>query len=127
MALAAAVAGRGCQSEVDGPTDAVRAFLDASKNGDRATVFKLLGPKTHTRLEVAAKRATELVGGERRYEAADMLRPMQASSGITFETLSQNNEEAIVELTDSTGLRSKVRLLLIDKKWRIELDRPEAQ
>jgi hypothetical protein len=46
MALAAAVAGRGCNNRSDGATDAVRSFVAAAASGDRKTIvsaFKTLG------------------------------------------------------------------------------------
>ena len=65
MALAASFAGRSCRVTQPGPEAAVREMMHAAKTGDRDAVFALLAPATRSRLEVEAKRATDLVGAAR--------------------------------------------------------------
>src|SRR5688500_17229047 len=73
MAVAAAVAGRSCRVSQPGPEGAVRDMLQAAKTGDRETVFAMLTPQTQARLEVEARRATDLVGASIRYTAKDLV------------------------------------------------------
>lgn len=123
MALAAAVAGRGCQSDLDGPTEAARAFATAAAAGDRSAMLEMLGPQTLERLESAAARATELVGGEGRYQARDMLQPLsERRSPISIVNMGRDGDRASLSLTDHRGEKSTITAVLVEKKWLIELD-----
>lgn len=73
MALAAAVAGRGCQVDENTPTGVVQSFADAVRADDRQALYELLGPQTRKALDVAAQRATDLVGGAERFGPLDMI------------------------------------------------------
>ncbi|MBK9071530.1 MAG: hypothetical protein IPL79_11075 [Myxococcales bacterium] len=73
FALAAAVVGRSCRWNTSAPEEVATQFVAASKARDREAVFALLSPATRARLAAQAERATNLVGGSRRYEALDMI------------------------------------------------------
>ena len=122
MALAAAVAGRGCQNESDGPSDVVRSFIEHAREGDKAALFRMLGPESRERLRSAAARANELVGGERRYQPQDMLQPMRSGPGdLKIRTVKKQGDEALVSLTSSAGYFDEVRVVHIDDRWLIEI------
>jgi hypothetical protein len=123
MALAAAVAGRSCRVTQPGPEAAVREMLHAAKTGDRDAVFTLLAPATRSRLEVEAKRATDLVGAATRYTAKDLL-SIGSSDGVAAPTditvLEERGDHASVEVVSPAG-RARIELLKVDGRWRIEL------
>jgi hypothetical protein len=123
MALAAAVAGRSCRVTQPGPEAAVREMLHAAKTGDRDAVFALLSPATRSRLEVEAKRATDLVGAATRYTAKDLL-SIGSSDGIAAPTditvLEERGDRASVEVVSPAG-RARIELIKIDGRWRIDL------
>ena len=123
MALAASFAGRSCRVTQPGPEAAVREMLHAAKTGDRDAVFTLLAPATRSRLEVEAKRATDLVGAATRYTAKDLL-SIGSSDGIAAPTditvLEERGDHATVEVVSPAG-RARIELLKIDGRWRIEL------
>ena len=124
VALALAVAGRSCDVDDSSPQAAVRDFSDAANAGDREAVFGLLGPETQQRLEAAAQRATDLVGGARRYQALDMIsisRSSDASPPKDFILRSQSEGRAIVEIVGSSGERAQVHVVKVKGRWRIEL------
>jgi hypothetical protein len=125
MALAAAVAGRSCRVTPPGPEVAVHEMLQAARTGDRDAVFALLSPETHTRLEVEAKRATDLVGAAHRYTAKDLV-SIGSSDGEPAPTditvLEERGDRATVEVVSPTG-RSRVELVRIDGRWFIDLPR----
>lgn len=122
MALAAAVAGRGCNNHRDGATEAVRSFVAASAAGDRDKLLNMLGPKTLARLDEAAARTTKLVGGEGRYAARDMLQPvMGAPAALTIVNMGRDGDTASLSITDRRGVKTAVTAVLIDGQWRIEL------
>lgn len=123
MALAASFAGRSCRVTQPGPEAAVRAMLHAAKTGDRDAVFTLLAPATRSRLEVEAKRATDLVGAATRYTAKDLL-SIGSSDGIAAPTditvVEERGDHATVEVVSPAG-RARIELLKVNGRWRIEL------
>ncbi|MBA3396203.1 MAG: DUF4878 domain-containing protein [Deltaproteobacteria bacterium] len=123
MALAAAVAGRSCRVSQPGPEAAVRGVLQAAKTGDRDTVFEMLTPATQQRLEVEARRATDLVGAAIRYTAKDLV-SIGSSDGVAAPTditvLEERNDRAVVEVVSPSG-RARMQLVKIDGRWRVDL------
>jgi hypothetical protein len=123
MAVAAAVAGRSCRVSQPGPEAAVRNMLQAAKNLDRDTVFELLAPATQARLELEAKRATDLVGASMRFTAKDLV-SVGSSDGVAAPTditvLEERGDRAVVEVVSPSG-RSRTELVLVEGRWRIEL------
>jgi hypothetical protein len=123
MAVAAAVAGRSCRVSQPGPEAAVRDMLQAAKTGDLDTVFDMLAPGTQARLEVEARRATDLVGASIRYTAKDLV-SIGASDNIATPTditvIEELEDRAIVEMVSPAG-RSRMQLVKIDGRWKIEI------
>lgn len=123
MAVAAAVAGRSCRVSQPGPEAAVRDMLQAAKTGDLDTVFDMLAPGTQARLEVEARRATDLVGASIRYTAKDLV-SIGASDNIAAPTditvIEELEDRAIVEMVSPAG-RSRMQLVKIDGRWKIEI------
>ncbi len=122
MALAAAVAGRGCNETEDGPTAALRVFVATAAAGDRDALLEMLGPKSRIKLEQAANKATKLVGGERRYEARDMIQPVSGGAGdISIVSMGRDGDTATMSVTDASGSKSLVTAVYVDGSWLIEL------
>lgn len=123
MAVAAAVAGRSCRVSQPGPEAAVRDMLQAAKTGDRDTVFTLLAPRTRVRLELEAKRATDLVGASMRFTAKDLV-SVGSSDGVAAPTditvLEELGDRAVVEVVSPSG-RSRMDLVRVDGRWLIDL------
>ena len=123
MAVAAAVAGRSCRVSPPGPEAAVRDMMQAAKAGDREAVFDMLAPNTRARLEVEARRATDLVGASVRYTAKDLV-SIGGSENIAPPTditvLEEQGDRAVVEVVSPAG-RSRVQLVKIDGRWKIEI------
>lgn len=124
MALAAAVAGRGCRVDAGTPGGVVASFIEASRADDRETLYQLLGPHTRAWLDDAARRATDLAGGAKRFGPLDMIGISENThiappEKIVVEELSGG--EARVELVRPSGQRSELHIVEIDGQWRIEL------
>jgi hypothetical protein len=123
MAIAAAMAGRSCRVSQPGPEAAVRDILQAAKTGDRDAVFDMLSPVTRARLDVEARRATDLVGASIRYTAKDLV-SIGSSENIAAPTditvLEEHEDRAVVELVSPAG-RSRMQLVKIDGRWKIEI------
>jgi len=122
VAFAVAAAGRGCVG-APGPDAAVRAFVDASRAGDRQAVFDLLGPQTQQRLEERARSATDLVGSSVRYTPLDLI-SIAASDDeparIELHTVEERGDHAVVEVVSGAG-RDRIGLVRVDGRWRVEL------
>lgn len=123
MALAAAVAGRGCRVTQPGPEAAVRDMIQAAKTGDRELVFSLLSDATRDRLAAEARRATDLVGASQRYTAKDLI-SIGSSDGVADPTditvLEERGDHAVVEVVSGAG-RARVELIKVAGRWRIDL------
>jgi hypothetical protein len=123
VALAAAVAGRSCRVTQPGPEAAVSDMLQAAKTGDRDAVFDLLTPATRERLDVEARRATDLVGASQRYTARDLI-SIGSSDGVAEPTditvIEERGERAVVEVVSPTG-RARLELVKHEGRWRIDL------
>jgi hypothetical protein len=101
----------------------VRDLLQAARTGDRELVFELLAPSTRARLDAQAARATDLVGAATRYTAKDLISigasdPSAIPTHITV--IEQRADTAVVEIVSAAG-RSRVQLLKIDGRWRVDL------
>jgi hypothetical protein len=124
VALAVAVAGRSCDVDNDSPRAAARDFATVASAGDRSAVFRLLGPETQKRLEQAAKRATDLVGGSRRYSPLDMISISRSSDTPPpndFILRERSESRATVEIVSASGERARVQVVKVGGQWRIEL------
>lgn len=123
MAVAAAVAGRSCRVSQPGPEAAVRDMMQAAKTGDRDTVFDMLTPRTRARLEVEARRATDLVGASIRYTAKDLV-SIGSSDNIAAPTditvLEEHDDRATVEVVSPAG-RSRMSLVKVEGRWKIDI------
>jgi len=126
MAVAAAVAGRSCRVSQPGPEAAVRDMLQAAKTGDLDTVFDMLAPQTRARLEVEARRATDLVGASIRYTAKDLVSLSSSSENIPAPTditvLEELEDRAVVEVVSPAG-RARMQLVKVEGRWKIDLPR----
>lgn len=123
MALAAAVAGRSCQVNKPGPEMTVRDLLQAAHTGNRDLVFELLTPATRARLEAEATRATDLVSSAVRYTAKDLISigaSDERSAPTDITVIEQRGDHAVVEIVSPAG-RSRVQLVEIDGRWRVDL------
>lgn len=123
MAVAAAVAGRSCRVSQPGPEAVVRDMLQAAKTGDRDTVFDLLTPQTQARLEVEARRATDLVGAATRFTAKDLV-SVGSSEGVAPPTditvLEELGDHAVVEVVSPAG-RSRMTVVRLAGRWLVDL------
>lgn len=101
----------------------VRDLLQAAKTNDRDLVFELLTPDTQARLEAEAKRATDLVGAARRYDAKDLI-SIGASDSVAMPTditvIEERGEHAVVEIVSPAG-RSRLQLQRVGGRWRVDL------
>lgn len=121
VALAAAVAGRGCSSEDDTPEGAVRAFVAAARAGDHEALFELLGPATRARLERSAVHLGILTGEGRPASPSELIRVDAERGGpVDVQVLSERGDRAVVRVRGDEE-EGRLELVRVDGHWRIEL------
>lgn len=128
VALAAAMAGKGCRVDDDSPEGVARSFAAAARAGDREAVYKMLGPDTKARLAEAAKRATALVGGSRRFQPLDLVgvsKPGETPAPKEFELVSADGDSAVVRIVTVDDESHQLNLVKIHGEWKVEV--PEYQ
>lgn len=123
IALAVAVVGRGCRVGEAGPENAVRAFIQAARAGDRQALFELLSPDTQRRLEDQAQKSTRLVSASVRYRALDLINvgvidDPPAPSEV--ELVEQSGDHATVRI-DGAGGTAQISVIRVDGSWRLDL------
>ena len=124
MAFAAAMAGRGCRDDMDGPTGAVRQMVTAARAGDGAAVFNLLSPETQERLAAESQRATDLAGSADRYDALNLISIGRTDEGTgpkDYKLIEQSSGVALVEVISHGGLREQIRVVKVGSRWLIDL------
>ena len=122
VALAASMAGRGCNLDGDGPEGVIRKLVNARSLADRSVVYDLLGPKTKAALEIEARRATDLVGGWKRFDPVELIGVGEASAVSTpAYAIQEKDDFLIVEMPRPDGSESQLILLEIDGQWKIEI------
>jgi hypothetical protein len=113
----------GCNAGTRSPAGAARALAEASQAGDRAAVWRLLGPKTRARLEADAARAGVLAG-RRPVPPEQML----AVGWFTprwqpeeFHVRSRSGDQAVVEVVGPHGESETVDCTRVGGEWKVEL------
>ena len=112
-----------CSAGTRSPAGAVRALSEAAADGDRAEVWRLLGPRTRARLEADARRVAEL-SGRRQVSPEEMLAvgwyPPTIHAADVRE-LERNGDAATVEVVGRGGERERVSCVREGGAWKVEL------
>lgn len=119
LALALAA---GCGRGPTSPRAIVAAFAEATRAGQAARAYQLLGPRTRARLTADAERAA--LSARRPFKPWELLAvgwnaPRHAASGFT--EVSRLGERAVVEVALADGASERVELVREDGQWKIEL------
>jgi hypothetical protein len=113
----------GCSAGTRSAAGAVRALTEAAQAGDRAEVWRLVGPATRARLEEDARRAAALAGGSpvapERLLAVGWFAPSFRLEEA--RELSQDGDRAVVEARGAGGRREQVTCVRVDGQWKVEL------
>ena len=107
------VLGVGCSKESE-PVSVARSFADTARRGDVDGMLAVIEGPAVERLEAAAERASDHVGGRRSIEAAEMLQIVGVDRSVAVagaELLDDNGERAHVELTMTDGRTLRLELV----------------
>ncbi len=125
VVLAVTIAGRGCGADDETPVGAVRAFVSAARAGDRAAVYELLGPRTRAHLEAQTQKATEYVGGSRRFAPTELMSvtsgDLERPAPRDYLLRERDGETAVVEIVGADGTHTPTTVVEVDGHWRVEL------
>lgn len=105
------------------PAAAVQALASAARDGDRAEVESLLGPRTRQRLADEAHVASDQAG-RRRLSASDLLAVGWVAPTEEFEEVvevERSGDRAVVELRGKRGGRERVEVVKSGGAWLVEL------
>jgi len=116
-------AAAGCSAGTRSAAGAVRALAEAAQAGDRAEVWRLVGPATRARLQEDARRAAALAGGAPVAPEKLLAVGWFAPSFRLEEAreLSREGDHAVVEARGSDGRREQVTCVRVDGQWKVEL------
>lgn len=119
----------GCSAGTRSPVGAVHTLIEASLDGDRGAVWRLLGPATRERLRQGAKRAAEM-SGRRAVVPEELLAvgwlPPRFHVDEVRE-LERSGDHATVEVRGRAGERETVACVRVGGAWKVELPAPLVQ
>jgi hypothetical protein len=125
FASALASGGLACSQGKDAqdPEGAVTLLISAARTGDRAAVYRRLGPATRARIDNLAATAQK-TGGRGPMKPEDFLSvgwapPTWEPAGM--RTLRRDKTTAEVEVHSPGGDRHTVSLVLDREEWKVEL------
>jgi hypothetical protein len=119
----------GCGEKEAAPVTAAKEFARAMRDGDTKAVIGLLEHDAHARLEQAAARASDQVGGRRNIELHEMLQVVDVPHAFQVakaELVTSDDTHAQVALTGADGERHSIELVLQDGEWRVRVSVPET-
>jgi hypothetical protein len=113
----------GCSAGTRSPVGAVRALAEAAQAGDRAEVWRLVGPATRAKLSEDAKKAGALAGrrpaSPEQMLAVGWFSPKYQPDQV--RELSRSGERAQVEVIGPKGEWQEVSCVRVDGQWKVEL------
>ena len=116
-----------CGEKKAAPVVAAQEFALAMQRGDAKTVIGLLEKDAASRLELAAARASDQVGGRRNIEVFEMLQVVDVADSFQVakaELVTGDDEHALVALTAADGTRHDLDMVFQDGSWRVRVPVP---
>jgi hypothetical protein len=125
--LALGLAAPSCAEDEDEPVTAARAFARALRSGETKALLPMLEPEVVARLEAAAERASDQVGGRRRIAAHEMLQAVGVDPLLEIalaQTVTREGDEAQVKLVATDGREWVLSMVRVDGSWRVRVPAP---
>ncbi len=128
LAISLMSAGMAACSREPQPVQVARRYAQAMRSGDTAMLFPLLERELVSKLEAAAERASEQVGGRRNIDAHEMLHivDVDAYFQVASAELLDDDEDtsARVKLIGTDRSEHIVVLGYEDGAWRVRIANP---
>lgn len=119
----------GCGEEEPEPVRTAKDFVDAVRSGDADRVLALVDEETLTRVQIAAERASDQVGGRRSIELEEMFQVVQVDLRFqvaSAELSSDDGENAVVTLTGADDSTHALPLVRQQGQWKVRLTLPRG-
>lgn len=117
----------GCGEDEPAPVVAARAFARAARGDSTDDLLPLIERRALARLEQAATRASDQVGGRRSIDPTEMLQVVDLPSRFqvaSAELVSSDDLHAEVVLTAADNTRYTIHLVFEDDAWRVTVPVP---
>lgn len=120
-----------CGEEVPEPVRVARAYAEAVRYQDVEDILPLVDSQTVARLEQAAERASDQVGGRRSIEPVEMVQVVDVDPRFYVDTkaselVHDDGTNAVVELTGTDGSKHRIELVNEDGAWKVRLPLPRG-
>jgi hypothetical protein len=121
--------GLGCRSQESEPVSVARAFAETARRGDVDGMLAVVERPAVERLEAAAERASDHVGGRRSIDPAEMLQIVGVDRSVAVaeaELLDDDGQRAHVELTMTDGRTLRLELVFeqVEEPTEADADSP---
>ncbi len=119
-----------CGTGEEEPVRVAREFARAVRVGDVKAMYPLLDDETVAHLEASAEQASDQVGGRRKVEPTEMLRVLADDRTVQVkaaELVEQDEDRAIVRLTDTAGDEHRLELVRQGGTWRVKIPPPPVE
>ncbi|MBL8943511.1 MAG: hypothetical protein JNK45_10200 [Myxococcales bacterium] len=128
LVLAIVLATGGCGDEKEAaPVIAARHFADVVLGGDAKALVGLIDVEAAARLERAATRASDQVGGRRSIEMYEMLQIVDVPYSLQIakaELVGGDDQQAQVALTAADGTQHILHMVFQEGSWRVRVPTP---
>jgi len=122
--LAALFCVGGCGRDNDAPVETARAFTLAAQRGDVRGLLQLLEISAVDRLEAAAERASDQIGGRRSIDSQEMLQVVEIDPTFQIaraERLDEDEEITRIRLVGADESEHVLVLVREDGAWRVRI------
>ncbi|MCX4242782.1 hypothetical protein [Paraliomyxa miuraensis] len=122
----------GCGEDEPPPVRVARKFALAVGMGDMDQVLALVDGQTAARVQQAAERASDQVGGRRNIEPREMLQVVDVDprslggKAELVQPLAGDEQRAVVALTGLDGTSHTLELIQEHGEWRVHLPLPRG-
>jgi len=127
VALVGSLVGSGGCAKDPPPVAAARQFGAAVASGDHAALIELIDKRWVERLDEAAERATDQIGGRRPIGPEEMFQVVDVDPRFEVRSavlLDRSDDKAVVRLVGVDGTHYVLTLVLQDERWRVEVPLP---
>ncbi|MEM7157198.1 MAG: hypothetical protein AAF799_30375 [Myxococcota bacterium] len=121
--------GSGCAKDEPAPVRVARQFAAAARYGDVDQVLEMVDRQTRARVQHAAERASDQVGGRRNIEPEEMLQVVEVDPRFQVASVELGNNDdqrATVLLTGADGTVVSLELVNEDGAWLVHLPLPRG-
>lgn len=121
------LAGYGCGDEEPEPVRVARAYASAVQRGDTQAVLDLVESRLAERVQQAAERASDQVGGRRTIGPEEMLQIVDVDPRFQVrgvELVSDDGSRATVRLVGADATTTELELVNEDGQWHVVVPLP---